>query len=173
MDTDTPIIENPNPNTNKEANLSLDHPSINSHSPTFLLHNNGFINSSEVSDIEMITIQSVSYTSLKDLLPSSTPAAAITSPTHNSSWYEIEIPIKNPLVKHAALAYLQPMSTPPEVGEKGLFGRLKEKCCSRECGCLLWIYDVVWRNVKETFWERIDEVDDDYYDDHDDEYKVD
>ncbi|XWS62616.1 hypothetical protein CRYUN_Cryun06bG0026400 [Craigia yunnanensis] len=155
-----PIIEDPNPNpntntnTNKEANLNLDHPSINSHSPTFLLHN-GFI-SSQISDIEMITIQSVSYTSLKDLLPMSPPA--ITSPTHNSSWHEI--PIKNPLVKHAALAYLQPMSSPPDVGEKGLFGRLKERCCV-ECGCVLWLFDVVWRKIKEAFWERREELDDD------------
>ncbi|XVE48814.1 hypothetical protein DITRI_Ditri01bG0032500 [Diplodiscus trichospermus] len=165
MDTQTPIIENPNTNTKKEASLNLDHPSINSHSPTFLLHN-GFT-SSQISDIEMITIQSVSYTSLKDLLPTSPPA--ITSPTHNSSWYEI--PIKNPLVKHAALAYLQPMSSPPEVGEKGLFGRIKEKCCG-ECGCFMWLYDVVWKNVKEAFSERREEeFDDDYY--GDDEIKVD
>ncbi|XWS40234.1 hypothetical protein CRYUN_Cryun18bG0122700 [Craigia yunnanensis] len=100
----------------------------------------------------MITIDSVTYTSLKDLLPTSPPA--ITSPTHNSSWHEI--PIKNPLVKHAALAYLQPMSSPTEVGEKGLFGRLKERCYG-ECGCVLWIYDVVWRNVKEAFSERREE----------------
>ena len=151
-----PIIENPNTNTNKEANLNLDHPSINSHSPTFLLHN-GF-SSSQISDIEMINIQSVSYTSLKDLLPISPPG--ITSPTQNSSWHEI--PIKNPLVKHAALAYLQPMSSPTEVGEKGLFGRLKERCYG-ECGCVLWIYDVVWRNVKELFSERREDVVDDYY----------
>ncbi|XP_022726286.1 uncharacterized protein LOC111282462 [Durio zibethinus] len=164
MATDNSIIEDPNTKTNKEANLNLDHPSINSHSPTFFLHN-GF-SSSQVSDIEMITMQSVSYTSLKDLLPTQTPAIA--SPTHNSSWHEI--PIKNPLVKHAALAYLLPMSSPPEVGEKGLFGRLKERCCG-ECGCVLWLYDVVWRSVKEAFWERREEVYDDYYDD--DEYKVD
>ena len=159
MDTDTAIIEDPNTYTNKEANLHLDHPSINSHSPTFLFHN-GF-SSSQISDIEMINIQSVSYTSLKDLLPISPPG--ITSPTQNSSWHEI--PIKNPLVKHAALAYLQPMSSPPEVGEKGLFGRLKERCCG-ECGCVLWLFDVVWRKIKEAFWERSEELEDD-------EYKVD
>ncbi|OMO65734.1 hypothetical protein CCACVL1_21413 [Corchorus capsularis] len=156
---DTPIIKDPN----KEiTDLNLDQPSINSHSPTFLLHN-GF-NSSELSDIEMIALQSVSYTSLKDLLPTSPPT--ITSPTHNSSWHEI--PIKNPLVKHAALAYLQPMSSPPEVGERGLFGRLKDRCCG-ECGCVLWLYDVVFRNIKEAFWERREDGDDYYYDDDDEE----
>ncbi|XVF00839.1 hypothetical protein REPUB_Repub04eG0036800 [Reevesia pubescens] len=165
MDTNTPIIDDPNTNTNKEeANLNLDHPSINSHSPTFLLHN-GF-SSSQISDIEMITIQSVSYTSLKDLLPTS--PLSITSPTHNSSWHEI--PIKNPLVKHAAWAYLQPMSSPPEVGEKVLFGKLNEMCCG-QCGCVLWLYDIVLRNIKEAFWESREEIDNDYYDD--DEDKVD
>ncbi|XVF67975.1 hypothetical protein PTKIN_Ptkin10aG0165200 [Pterospermum kingtungense] len=122
----------------------------------------------------MITIRSVSYTSLKDLLPTTSSSAAgaiITSPTHNSSWHEI--PIKNPLVKQAALAYLQPMATPPEVGEKGIFERLKERCCC-ECGCLSWIYDVVWRNLEQVFSQRREEVvdEDDYYYD-DDEDKVD
>lgn len=172
-------METDNPNTNKEANLNLDHhPSINCNSTNFLLHN-GFVSSSKISDIEMITIQSISYTSLRDLLPISSSPAAITSSsptTHNSSWHD-EIPIKNPLVKHAALAYLQPMSSPPEVGEKGFLGRFKESCCcSRECGCFLWLYDVVWRNVKEAFCQRLEEVDDDdddYYYYYGDEDKVD
>ncbi|GLT30772.1 hypothetical protein SLA2020_237340 [Shorea laevis] len=161
------IIKDPKSikNTDPRPNLGF---SPNSHSPTFLLHN-GF-GSSETSDIEMITIQSVSYVSLKDLLPPS-PAAGITSPTHNSSWYECEIPIKNPLVKHAAMAYLQPMSSPPEVDGKGLFGRLKDWCCG-ECGCFAFITDVVWRGLREAFRERRDEIDDDDDDDEDEE-KVD
>lgn len=133
--------------------------SPNSHSPAFLLHN-GF-GSPQISDIEMITIQTVSYTSLKDLLPVS-PAASIASPTHNSSWQEI--PIRNPLVKHAAMAYLQPMSTPAEVGGKGCFGRV------RDCECLGWINDVVWRGLKEAFRECRDEI---YDDDDEDDEKVD
>ncbi|GAV79257.1 hypothetical protein CFOL_v3_22722, partial [Cephalotus follicularis] len=137
-------------------------------SPTFLLQN-GFINNKDdknnhiddpctsSSDIEMIALQTVTYTSLKDLLPASPPS--IMSPTHNSSWNEI--PIKNPLVKQAALAYLQPMSTPPEVGDKGLFGRLRGWCFS-ECGCIGWLNDVVLRVVKDFFWERREDIDDDY-----------
>lgn len=163
---DRPIIEHPN--TNKEANLILHHHpvSINSHSsPTFLLHNR-FGSSQISSDVEMITVRSVSYTSLKDLLPCTSSTIGTSSPTHNSSWHDDVSNIKNPLVKHAALAYLQPMSTPPEVGEKGMFGRLVESCCG-ECGCVSWISDVVWRNVKETFLGRREEVDS-YY-----EHKVD
>ncbi|CAL0309988.1 unnamed protein product [Lupinus luteus] len=50
-----------------------------------------------------------SYTSLRDMLPST--AAAVNSPTASSSGYEISI--RNHLVKQAAWAYLQPMSASP------------------------------------------------------------
>ncbi|KAG2706083.1 hypothetical protein I3843_05G077600 [Carya illinoinensis] len=171
---ETPTIKHPNPNqTAKVLDFPLkSHTNSHSHSPTFLQHN-GF-NSTElpISDIEMIAIQSVEYTSLKDLLPLSS-----LSPTHNSSWYD-EIPIKNPLVKHAALAYLQPMSTPREAGDKGFFGRLREQYCSCEGGCLWWLGYVV-SIIKEAFRERRDIL---YYaedegeedeDDDDDDEKVD
>ncbi|KAK6916759.1 hypothetical protein RJ641_019620 [Dillenia turbinata] len=63
-----------------------------------------------MSDIEMVALQTLSYTSLKDLLPASPPMGIPSPPyTRHGSWHEI--PIKNPLVKHAAWAYLQPMST--------------------------------------------------------------
>ncbi|TYH85628.1 hypothetical protein ES332_D02G281000v1 [Gossypium tomentosum] len=168
---DIPRIEKPKKN--------LDHPSINSHSPAFLLHSNGF---SSCLDIEMIAVKSVSYISLKDLMPaassssqSSPPqqaAAAVSSPikSSNSSWNEI--PIKNPLVKQAALAYLQPMSSQPPAGEKGLLEKIKDKCCG-ECGCVSWIYDVAWRNIKEVFWGIREDFNGDYYDDDEDDDKVD
>ncbi|KAL3722743.1 hypothetical protein ACJRO7_035020 [Eucalyptus globulus] len=108
----------------------------------------------EVSDIEMIAFQSVAYTSLRDLLPASPPHPSVASPTNNSSWYEI--PIKNPLVKHAALAYLQPMSSPPEVGDKGLLGRLKDSC-----GCFCWLGDFLSRVLQEVFGSFVCEDDDD------------
>ncbi|XP_057721334.1 uncharacterized protein LOC130935555 [Arachis stenosperma] len=48
------------------------------------------------------------YTSLRDVLPSS--SSAVNSPTAASS---SSISIRNRLVKHAAWAYLQPMSSSP------------------------------------------------------------
>ncbi|VVB08573.1 unnamed protein product [Arabis nemorensis] len=56
-----------------------------------------------------------------------------------------EIPIRNPLVKQAALAYLQPMGgrPPGTVVEEGLFGKFKEVCCRGQCGCLEWLHGVV------------------------------
>ncbi|KAF5751035.1 hypothetical protein HS088_TW02G00045 [Tripterygium wilfordii] len=143
-----------------------------SHSPSFLFHNNGFGSVYDLSDIEMITIQTMTYTSLKDLLPASPPA--ITSPTaYNSSWHEI--PIKNPLLKHAAWAYLQPMSTATETEERGFWGKLKEKCCG-ECGCVGWLKDVILKVFREVFWERggeIEEEEEEEDDDDDDHEKVD
>ncbi|XAR64778.1 hypothetical protein NMG60_11008609 [Bertholletia excelsa] len=57
-------------------------------------------------DFEMICIKPLSYTSLKDLLPST---VAVHSPSAGS-----EISIRNRLVKQAAWAYLRPMSTSPD-----------------------------------------------------------
>ncbi|KAH0697713.1 hypothetical protein KY290_015549 [Solanum tuberosum] len=57
-------------------------------------------------DVEMVSMESLTYTSLKDLLPGSPPS--ILSPTNGrkDSWREI--PMKDPLLQHAAWAYLQP-----------------------------------------------------------------
>ncbi|KAM6571351.1 hypothetical protein CsatA_015431 [Cannabis sativa] len=62
------------------------------------------------------------YTSLKDLLPFSPSAVGINSPTAVSSGYEISI--RNRLVKQAAWAYLQPMSSSPSSNGSHFLGRI-------------------------------------------------
>ncbi|XP_062081548.1 uncharacterized protein LOC133787698 [Humulus lupulus] len=118
----------------------------------------------QIPDIEMatatVTGHFVEYTSLKDLLPSSSSSPAIMSPTPTSSWHEI--PIKNPLVKHAAMAYLQPMSIRPEIESKGLLGKLKEKClCGGAWGCFEGLGDVFLETVREALGVQNDEVEED------------
>ncbi|CAK9180979.1 unnamed protein product [Ilex paraguariensis] len=71
----------------------------------------------------MITVQPVVYTSLRDLLPCLMQATT----SRKGSWREI--PIKDPLVQHAAWAYLQPMMTAREVDDRSSSVRLKSKCC--------------------------------------------
>ncbi|KAK2965769.1 hypothetical protein RJ640_014112 [Escallonia rubra] len=74
------------------------------------------------ADFELISIRPTSYTSLKDLLPS---AAAVQSPTAPAtSQSGCEITIRNRLVKQAAWAYLQPMSTSPDSAGQGFLHRL-------------------------------------------------
>ncbi|KAH7574828.1 hypothetical protein ACOSP7_005893 [Xanthoceras sorbifolium] len=167
-------MEEPN-NTNKNPTTILDNIDFSFNSDS-LLHNggDGFYNSvspapAVVSDIELISLQVATYTSLKDLLPtsSSSPQQSVTSPSaHNSSWHEI--PIRNPLVKQAALAYLQPMSSPlPDSGNKGLLGRLRDGCCCwwRQCECFSWVDDVVFRSLREVFcWDSWEEEDDEKVD---------
>ncbi|KAI3499304.1 hypothetical protein L1887_35099 [Cichorium endivia] len=81
-----------------------------------------------VSDIEMVPIDSLtSYTSLKDILRSSSTPSPVDSPTgfkRIDSWREI--PIKDPLLQHAAWAYLQPMSSEPDSDERCCFWKLKD-----------------------------------------------
>ncbi|KAI7992261.1 hypothetical protein LOK49_LG12G01926 [Camellia lanceoleosa] len=84
-------------------------------------------NSSSQPFFELISIKPLSYTSLKDLLPSS----AVNSPTSSGpaqSGYEISI--RNRLVKQAAWAYLQPMSTSPGSGGSHFLCRFRSKITS-------------------------------------------
>lgn len=103
----------------------------------------------------------VSLLILSLLLPSSPPPPCLLSPTQRSgSWKEISI--RNPLVKHAARAYLQPMST-PDVDNRGLFRRLKD-----QCGCIGWFNDIVLKPLMVKFFGRGEENSDEYDDDEDD-----
>ncbi|KAF8395447.1 hypothetical protein HHK36_019393 [Tetracentron sinense] len=72
-------------------------------------YTNGDKPSLSTVDFELLSLRSLSYTSLKDLIPSS-PGPGIQSPTGPASQSGYEISIRNRLVKQAAWAYLQPMS---------------------------------------------------------------
>ncbi|KAK3025882.1 hypothetical protein RJ639_041679 [Escallonia herrerae] len=74
------------------------------------------------ADFELISIRPTSYTSLKDLLPSAAAVQSPTAPAASQSGYEITI--RNRLVKQAAWAYLQPMSTSPDSAGQGFLHRL-------------------------------------------------
>ncbi|CAK7341979.1 unnamed protein product [Dovyalis caffra] len=64
-------------------------------------------------DISLLSVKSsLSYTSLKDLLPSATVNSPTAAASTTTSAYEISI--RNRLVKQAAWAYLQPMSSSPD-----------------------------------------------------------
>ncbi|GAB4833274.1 hypothetical protein Ancab_031521 [Ancistrocladus abbreviatus] len=119
---------------------------------------------SAVVDFELIPLKSPSYISLRDILPSSpsvlsptaTAFVATTTTTSASSTYSssggisflsgCEISIRNRLVKQAAWAYLQPMSSSPSASG-GRFWR----CFSGESlkpfleSVKLWIVDTVTR----------------------------
>lgn len=109
----------------------------------------------QLSDIEMVTFDPTPYTSLKDLLQTSPPPSSIImSPNNNNnssgprkdSWREI--PIKDPLLQHAAWAYLQPMSTDDTeaVRNRSVMNKLKERCCA-VFGCFNDVLLVVLPNV--------------------------
>ncbi|XAR59863.1 hypothetical protein NMG60_11015856 [Bertholletia excelsa] len=122
--------------------------------PSFIVANG--INHSDptfrISDIEMVALQSLTYTSLKDLLPA--------SPTSNrkDSWREIQI--KDPLLQHAAWAYLQPRSKASGTSDRNLAGKLKDRCRGL-FGCFgEFLNDVVWRSIKRLFSEDDEDVDD-------------
>uniref|UniRef100_A0A7N0ZYM0 Uncharacterized protein n=1 Tax=Kalanchoe fedtschenkoi TaxID=63787 RepID=A0A7N0ZYM0_KALFE len=143
---------------------------------------NGIRNPYDFSDMELVSIRSYNYpsnsnnnhtgscshahyTSLKDILPATPSPPSGFSPTPNSSWYEI--PIRNPLVKHAALAYLQPMSAPPESGDRGFFPKLKSVCCC-DVGC----FEYFRKSILKLLWNRRDSDDDEdaEYDEDEDGY---
>ncbi|KAK1569344.1 hypothetical protein Q3G72_035684 [Acer saccharum] len=173
-------MEEPNTNTDKNNNppTKLDNnndlSSLNSDSHLQYGGGGGFhkgvYSPMAVSDLELMALRVATYTSLKDLLPPpSSPSAGMTSPpAHYSSWHEI--PIRNQLVKQAALAYLQPMSSqPPDAGDEGVFGKLVDGCSwwLRQCECFSWVNDVVFKNLRELFCCDGDD------DDEEDDEKVD
>lgn len=95
-------------------------------------------------DFELISLRPPSYTSLRDILPSG--PTTIQSPKVPSfvahSGYEISI--RNRLVKQAAWAYLQPMSSSPDSGGHNVFHRLWTRfsdvfmrLVTHICDCLL------------------------------------
>ncbi|XP_038904448.1 uncharacterized protein LOC120090813 [Benincasa hispida] len=65
---------------------------------------------------------SLAYTSLRDILPSATAISSPTAASAANSGYEITI--RNRLVKQAAWAYLQPMSSSPGSSGPHLFRRI-------------------------------------------------
>ncbi|KAK9690711.1 hypothetical protein RND81_09G148800 [Saponaria officinalis] len=90
-------------------------------------------NITTVNKITMMEIIPVTYTSLSDLIT----VRDITLPSRVGS--EHNITIKDPLVKQAALAYLSPQSTPPDIVPRWL---------ERRCSCVEIVSDVVFGRIK-------------------------
>ncbi|PIN09450.1 hypothetical protein CDL12_17964 [Handroanthus impetiginosus] len=117
----------------------MENPLINPHNLALKSHNfplpNGISDHNHGANhhegIAMFTFQSISYTSLKDLLPASPPSTASPTSSRRDSWREI--PIKDPLLQHAARAYLQPMAA-EHVGDERWCRRIRQKWC-RLFGC--------------------------------------
>lgn len=82
----------------------------------------------------------VEYTSLRDILPDNPRPPPIVAPANSSSWDEI--PIKNPLVKQAALAYLHATPTPPHVSPN---------TCSCSCSCVDFVNGVLFKAIAHFF----------------------
>lgn len=112
-------------------------------------------------DFELISLNtstapsSLSYTSLKDLMPFSPSGAGMNSPTAATaanSGYEISI--RNRLVKQAAWAYLQPMSSSPSSDGSHFLTRLWFKLSAAQTICRGFIN----RHVIPTLTRAVDRV---------------
>lgn len=173
---DRPNIINPSTQSNPHHTTATATPAFH--------HPNGFPPSltatrAPSADIEMVSFNGTAYISLRDLLPSSYPApiAFPRPPSHDSAAW-CEILIKNPLVKHAAIAYLQPMSssTLAEAEGKGILGAIMDRC---RCGCdvedenegccLLWLGDVISRTARRAGIGRDRPNDNDHKEEDEDE----
>lgn len=102
-----------------------------------------------VAGIEMVALQPLTYTSLKDLLPE----PVIVSPVYDrgDSWREI--PIKDPLLQHAAWAYIHLSTMPSKVDDRSCAAKVKDGCLGL-FECLGGLFnDVVRKMVKWWFLE--------------------
>lgn len=105
------------------------------------------------------------YTSLRDIQPSSTPPPPYVSFARKFSSWE-EIPFKNPLVKHTAWAFLMGAhpTTPTQAARRGFFQRLQS-----QCGCIGWLNDVVLKPLRVKFLNmRLEFSSDGEYEEDDD-----
>nr|DAD28913.1 TPA_asm: hypothetical protein HUJ06_030381 [Nelumbo nucifera] len=119
LDTPSSMLRRRNSISSSVVPTKLDLPAQSSSFPVV----NGDKSSSLPTDFELVSLRSQTYTSLKDLLPSS-PAAVVQSPTGPGSQSCYEISIRNRLVKQAAWAYLQPMSSSPSSSGTYFFHRM-------------------------------------------------
>lgn len=94
-------------------------------------------------DVELTAFESMGYTSLKDLMPVSPPCSVSPTGSWKESWREI--PIKDPLLQHAAWAYLQPMAEARDGhGGRAFFFKRLEKDCRGLLGCISGVILVVF-----------------------------
>ncbi|CAN0845764.1 hypothetical protein LINGRAHAP2_LOCUS4195 [Linum grandiflorum] len=76
-----------------------------------------------------------------------------------------DIPLKDPIVRQAAWAYLQPAGGTFEdcdgAGMKEVFRQLRDKCAARaeKCGCLEWINDVAFEGVLRLLFPKKKRID--------------
>ncbi|KAF5768646.1 hypothetical protein HanRHA438_Chr14g0649221 [Helianthus annuus] len=96
------------------------HPSSTPSSYTTLTSSSTLSSSS--ADYELVSMKPASYTSLRDILPNTVVQSPKLPSFAVNSGYEISI--RNRLVKQAAWAYLQPMSSSPGGGGSTVFHRV-------------------------------------------------
>ncbi|CAA0827755.1 Unknown protein [Striga hermonthica] len=105
--------------------------------------------------VEMLALEggAEGYTSLRDLLPTS--PASVASPSGGGSWKEI--PFRDPLLQHAAWAYLQPIAE-----ARGGDGRRPWWWLRGDCGGVLGcLSGVVLVVVKGLFGRRPESAEED------------
>ncbi|CAI9289745.1 unnamed protein product [Lactuca saligna] len=109
-----PILRRRNSTGSPTVDIKPYHSSSTSSIATTSTTSSSSSSSSSSVDFELVAIKPTCYTSLRDILPS--PTSFVQSPKAACSAVHsgYEISIKNHLVKQAAWAYLQPMSTFPE-----------------------------------------------------------
>lgn len=128
--TTTPRRRNSIDTTTKTPTLILHHPPSPSYTTTTTSSStttSSTTTSSTISssaDYELVSLKPPSYTSLRDILPSTTTFIQSPKPPSFNSNSNYQISIRNRLVKQAAWAYLQPMSTSPGSAASTVFHRL-------------------------------------------------
>ncbi|KAM0007977.1 hypothetical protein Hdeb2414_s0125g00804721 [Helianthus debilis subsp. tardiflorus] len=102
--------------------LSLHNKSSTPSSSYTTLTSSSTLSSSSSADYELVSMEPASYTSLRDILPNTIVQSPKLPSFAVNSGYEISI--RNRLVKQAAWAYLQPMSSSPGGGGSTVFHRV-------------------------------------------------
>ncbi|KAI3823359.1 hypothetical protein L1987_04794 [Smallanthus sonchifolius] len=112
-------------------------------------HPSSFATTTSSLEFELVAIKPTCYTSLRDILPSPETAFQFPKAPYSAANPCYEILIRNCLVKQAAWAYLQPMSTSLESSRSTVFYRLWTqfsgalfRLIATAFDCLLWAVHV-------------------------------
>ncbi|KAJ0941043.1 hypothetical protein HanRHA438_Chr02g0090111 [Helianthus annuus] len=82
------------------------------------------MNTTASIEFELLSMKPACYTSLRDILRSPATVVQLSKAPYSAANPGYEIMIRNRLVKQAAWAYLQPMSTDIESGGSAVFNHL-------------------------------------------------
>ncbi|KAM0009590.1 hypothetical protein Hdeb2414_s0022g00618831 [Helianthus debilis subsp. tardiflorus] len=106
------------------------------------------MNTTASIEFELLSMKPACYTSLRDILRSPATVVQLSKAPYSAANPGYEIMIRNRLVKQAAWAYLQPMSTNTESGGSAVLNRLWTQFTGALFRLITTTFDCILRSLQ-------------------------